>query len=105
MARQADVILFLGNIRASDDPFDVDCGSCSGQPICGFPVLRVRKNSSEEANRFLQDVGDSLQKMVKINIDRQHRKVRGGLKKPQQGRALRIENLQSLRCKYEQQGC
>jgi uncharacterized ferredoxin-like protein len=42
MARQADVIVFLGNYRASDDPFDVNCGGCSGQPSCGFLYERKK---------------------------------------------------------------
>ena len=42
MARQADAIIFLGNYRASDDPFDVNCGGCSGQPSCSFLYERKK---------------------------------------------------------------
>ncbi len=42
MARQADAIIFLGNYRAGDDPFDVNCGGCSGQPSCAFLYERKK---------------------------------------------------------------
>ena len=42
MARQADTIIFLGNYRAGDDPFDVNCGGCSGQPSCSFLYERKK---------------------------------------------------------------
>lgn len=42
MARQADAIIFIGNYRAGDDPFDVNCGGCSGQPSCGFLYERKK---------------------------------------------------------------
>jgi uncharacterized ferredoxin-like protein len=42
MARQADAIVFLGNYRAGDDPFDVNCGGCSGQPSCAFLYERKK---------------------------------------------------------------
>jgi uncharacterized ferredoxin-like protein len=34
MTREADCILFLGNYRAGDTPFDANCGLCSGQAGC-----------------------------------------------------------------------
>jgi uncharacterized ferredoxin-like protein len=34
MARAADCILFIGNYRAGDSPFDLNCGICSGKPGC-----------------------------------------------------------------------
>jgi len=34
MAREADCLLFLGNYRAGDTPFDLNCGMCSGQAGC-----------------------------------------------------------------------
>jgi uncharacterized ferredoxin-like protein len=34
MAREADCILFIGNYRADDSPFDANCGMCSGQAGC-----------------------------------------------------------------------
>lgn len=45
MARQADQIIFLGNYRASDDPFDVNCGGCSGQPSCSFLYERKKRTA------------------------------------------------------------
>jgi len=34
MTRDADCILFVGNYRAGDSPFDVGCGLCGGQALC-----------------------------------------------------------------------
>ena len=34
MTRESDCILFLGNYRARDTPFDFNCGMCSGQAGC-----------------------------------------------------------------------
>ncbi|SFG93862.1 Uncharacterized protein, contains ferredoxin domain [Desulfotomaculum arcticum] len=34
MAREADCILFIGNYRAGDSPFDVGCGLCGGDKLC-----------------------------------------------------------------------
>jgi uncharacterized ferredoxin-like protein len=36
MARQADVILLLGNTRAYSSPWDGECGLCAGRPDCSF---------------------------------------------------------------------
>ena len=59
MARQADAIIFLGNYRASDDPFDVNCGGCSGQPSCAFLYERKKitahliDTTDRRTNRFI----------------------------------------------------
>ncbi len=34
MVREADCILFIGNYRAGDSPFDLNCGECSGAAGC-----------------------------------------------------------------------
>lgn len=34
MVREADCILFVGNYRAGDSPFDVGCGLCGGSGLC-----------------------------------------------------------------------
>lgn len=42
MARDADCILFLGDYRSKDTPFDVDCGYCNGMGGCAFVYQRHR---------------------------------------------------------------
>jgi uncharacterized ferredoxin-like protein len=36
MARQADVILLIGNTRAYSSPWNGECGLCAGRPDCSF---------------------------------------------------------------------
>jgi uncharacterized ferredoxin-like protein len=36
MARESDVVLFIGNYRAAQTPLDAGCGLCGGKPDCGF---------------------------------------------------------------------
>ncbi len=36
MARQADVIVLLGNTRAYSSPWNGECGLCAGRPDCSF---------------------------------------------------------------------
>jgi len=45
MARQADVILLLGNTRAYSSPWDGECGLCAGRPDCSF-VYEHRKHKA-----------------------------------------------------------
>ena len=40
MVRDADCILFLGDYRSKETPFDVDCGYCNGMAGCGFVYER-----------------------------------------------------------------
>jgi uncharacterized ferredoxin-like protein len=40
MARDSDCILFLGDYRSKDTPFDVDCGYCNGMAGCAFVYQR-----------------------------------------------------------------
>ena len=40
MVRDADCILFLGDYRSKETPFDVDCGYCNGTAGCGFVYER-----------------------------------------------------------------
>lgn len=42
MVRQSDVILFLGNYRAKETPFDLSCGLCGGRPDCSHVYSRRR---------------------------------------------------------------
>jgi uncharacterized ferredoxin-like protein len=42
MAREADCILLLGDIRGRNTPFDVNCGYCSGPAGCSFVYSRRR---------------------------------------------------------------
>jgi len=42
MAREADCILVLGDIRGRSTPFDADCGYCGGPAGCGFVYSRRR---------------------------------------------------------------
>ncbi|UCD56633.1 MAG: hypothetical protein JSV16_12490 [Candidatus Hydrogenedentota bacterium] len=42
MAREADCILFLGDIRGRNTPFDANCGYCSGPEGCAFVYSRRR---------------------------------------------------------------
>ena len=42
MAREADCILLLGDIRGRNTPFDVDCGFCGGPSGYGFLYSRRR---------------------------------------------------------------
>lgn len=36
MARQADVVLLIGNTRAYSSPWNGECGLCAGRPDCSF---------------------------------------------------------------------
>ena len=42
MVRDADCILFLGDYRSKETPFDVDCGYCNGMAGCAFVYQRHR---------------------------------------------------------------
>ncbi len=42
MAREADCILLIGDIRGRNTPFDADCGYCSGPAGCSFVYSRRR---------------------------------------------------------------
>lgn len=42
MVRDADCILFLGDYRSKDTPFDVDCGYCTDMGGCAFVYQRHR---------------------------------------------------------------
>lgn len=88
MARQADVIVFIGNYRAGDDPFDVNCGGCSGQPSCGFLYERKKltahmiDTTDRRSHRYLKGplcivrvtdigfgVGSALQMANRLMVD------------------------------------
>ncbi len=88
MARQADAIIFLGNYRASNDPFDVNCGGCSGQPSCGFLYERKKltahliDDTDRRTDRFINGplctvrvtdmgfaVGSALQMANRLMVD------------------------------------
>jgi uncharacterized ferredoxin-like protein len=45
MAREVDVILFLGNTRAYSEPWNGECGLCAGRPDCSF----VYENRTQSA--------------------------------------------------------
>ena len=47
MAREADCILLLGDIRGRNTPFDADCGYCGGPPGCGFLYSRRRTSAGQ----------------------------------------------------------
>ena len=36
IAREADVLIFLGNTRAYSSPWNGECGLCAGRPDCSF---------------------------------------------------------------------
>jgi len=40
MARESDVVLFLGNTRAHETPMDAECGFCGGVDDCSFFYAR-----------------------------------------------------------------
>ncbi len=42
MAREADCIVLLGDIRGRNTPFDADCGFCGGPAGCSFVYSRRR---------------------------------------------------------------
>ncbi len=42
MVRESDAILFLGNYRAKETPFDLNCGVCSGTLDCSHVYKRRR---------------------------------------------------------------
>jgi uncharacterized ferredoxin-like protein len=42
MVRESDCILFIGNYRAKETPFDNGCGLCGGQMDCGYVYSRRR---------------------------------------------------------------
>ena len=42
MVRESDSILFIGNFRAKETPFDNGCGLCGGQMDCGYVYSRRR---------------------------------------------------------------
>ena len=42
MARESDVVLFLGDYRAKETPMDSGCGICSGTPDCSYLYERRR---------------------------------------------------------------
>ena len=46
MAREADCILLLGDIRGRNTPFDANCGYCGGPPGCGFLYSRRRTSAA-----------------------------------------------------------
>jgi uncharacterized ferredoxin-like protein len=88
MARQADAVIFLGNYRASDDPFDVNCGGCGGQPSCAFLYERKKLTAhlidltDRRTNRFINGplcivrvtdlgfaIGSALQMANRLMVD------------------------------------
>ena len=62
MARESDVIVFIGNHRAHSTPIDAACGLCGGEPDCSFFYDRT--------NHF-HGVVDTT------NRDRQGRQIKG----------------------------
>ncbi len=45
MAREADVIIFLGNRLAEELPLDAGCGICGGKPDCGYFYSKKKHRS------------------------------------------------------------
>ncbi len=42
MVRESDAVLFIGNYRAKETPFDLNCGMCGGKMDCGYVYERRR---------------------------------------------------------------
>lgn len=47
MARQSEVILFIGNYRAKEAPFDNGCGLCGGTMDCGYLYSKRRVSAGQ----------------------------------------------------------
>ena len=47
MAREADCILLLGDIRGRNFPFDANCGICSGPAGCSFIYSRRKTTAGQ----------------------------------------------------------